>query len=303
MALRRRLKWKSFDPPGSRPNAPAMPQLSGQVVIITGASSGIGEATARRLARGGAKVVIAARRPDRLEALARALDPSGANVLAVAGDITSDADRRQLVAAALQKFGRIDGLVNNAGYGTRGPVEIVPVDAIRKNFETNLFSLIALTQLVLPHLRERGTGCIVNIGSVAGRIARPLSSIYDSTKHALEAITDGLRGELKPFGVRVSLIRPGFILTEFVDAANAASTEVIAHAGPYAPYLGGFRVGYDKLRRIAGTPDDIARLVERALTSDNPAARYSGPFHAKVFLLLKWLLPDRALSFIVRLRK
>ena len=280
-----------------------MPQLSGQVVIITGASSGIGEATARRLARGGAKVVIAARRPDRLETLASELDPSGANVLAVAGDITSDADRRKLVAAALQKFGRIDGLVNNAGYGTRGPVEIVPVDAIRKNFETNLFSLIALTQLVLPHLRERGAGCIVNIGSVAGRIARPLSSIYDSTKHALEAITDGLRGELKPFGVRVSLIRPGFILTEFVDAANAASTEVIAHAGPYAPYLGGFRVGYDKLRRIAGTPDDIARLVERALTSDNPAARYSGPFHAKVFLLLKWLLPDRALSFIVRLRK
>ncbi len=280
-----------------------MPRLPQQVIIVTGASSGIGEATARRLARGGAKVVISARRPDRLEALARELDPSGANVLAVAGDVTSDADRRKLVAATLQKFGRIDGLVNNAGYGTRGPVEIAPIEVIRKNYETNVFSLIALTQLVLPAMRERGGGCIVNIGSVAGRIARPLSSIYDSTKHALEALTDGLRGELKPFGVRVSLIRPGFILTEFVDVANAASTEVIGNAGPYAPYLGGFRVGYDKLRRIAGTPDDIARLVERALTADNPAARYSGPFHAKVFLFLKWLLPDRALAFIVRLRK
>ena len=279
-----------------------MRTLAGQVIIITGASSGIGEAAARRLAQGGARVVVTARRQDRLDALARELDPSGTNVLAVAGDITSDADRRKLVAATLQKFGRIDGLVNNAGYGTRGPVEIVPVEAIRKNFETNVFSLVALTQLVLPHLRERGDGCIVNIGSVAGKIARPLSSIYDSTKHALEALTDGLRGELKPFGVRVTLIRPGFILTEFVDAADAASTEVIENAGPYAPYLGGFRVGYDKLRRIAGTPDDIARLVERALTADNPAPRYSGPLHAKLFLFLKWLLPDRMLEWVVRLR-
>ena len=280
-----------------------MRTLAGQVIIITGASSGIGEAAARWLGRGDANVVIFARRADRLAALAKELDPAGAKVLAVAGDITSDADRHKLVTSTLQKFGRIDGLVNNAGYGTRGPVEIVPVAAIRKNFETNVFSLVALTQLVLPPMRERGDGCIVNIGSVAGKIARPLSSIYDSTKHALEALTDGLRGELKPFGVRVTLIRPGFILTEFVDAADAASTEAIENAGPYAPYLGGFRVGYDKLRRIAGMPDDIARLIERALTADNPAPRYSGPLHAKIFLFLKWLLPDRALEFIVRLRK
>lgn len=108
----------------------------------------------------------------------------------------------------LKKFGRIDGLVNNAGYATRGPLEIVPVEAIRKNFETNVFALIALTQLVVPVMRAQGSGCIVNIGSVAGRIARPLSSIYDATKHALEAITDGLRGELQPFGIRVALIQP-----------------------------------------------------------------------------------------------
>jgi NAD(P)-dependent dehydrogenase (short-subunit alcohol dehydrogenase family) len=280
-----------------------MPALAGQVIIVTGASSGIGEATARRLARAGARVVISARRPDRLEALAREIDPAGASVLAVAGDVTNPADRENLVAAARRKFGRIDGLVNNAGYGTRGPVELVPVDALRKNFETNVFSLVALTQLVLPEMRARGAGGIVNIGSVAGKIARPLSSVYDSTKHALEALTDGLRGELRPFGVRVALIRPGFILTEFVDAANAASTDILENAGPYSPYLRGFRVGYDRLRRIAGTPDDIARLVEKALASDNPAPRYSGPFHAKIFLLLKWLLPDRLFAFIVRLRK
>lgn len=279
-----------------------MPNLAGQVVIVTGASAGIGEATVRRLARGGAKVVLTARRQDRLDTLVRELDPTGANVLAVAGDITSDADRRTLVDAALAKFGRIDALVNNAGYGTRGPVERVPVDLVRKNYETNIFSLIALTQLVLPGMRERGTGCIVNIGSVAGKIARPLSSIYDSTKHALEALTDGLRGELKPFGIRVALVRPGFIVTEFIAVANAASADVIANAGPYAPYYKGYHEGTTKLRAFAGQPDDIARLVEKALVSDNPAPRYNGPFHAKIFLFLRWLLPARVIGWMVRLK-
>src|SRR6187551_1865500 len=274
-----------------------MHPLSHQVVIVTGASAGIGEATARRLVRGGATVVISARRQDRLEFLARELDPSGERVLAVAGDITQDADRRRLVGAALARYGRIDALVNNAGYGTRGPVEIVPVELIRKNFETNVFSLVALTQLVVPAMRERGSGCIVNIGSVAGRIARPLSSVYDATKHALEALTDGLRGELQPFGVRVTLVRPGFIITEFVDAANTASAEVAAQAGPYAPYYEGYSAGTQKMRRVAGVPDDIARLVEKALISDNPAARYNGPFHAKILLLVKWFLPDRVIGW------
>ncbi len=279
-----------------------MPLLTGQVILITGASSGIGEATARRLAEKGARVVLTARRQKRLDALAHEIDPTDTNVLALAGDITIDADRRRWVDETLAKFGRIDGLVNNAGYGTRGPVEIVPVDAVRLNFETNVFSLLALTQLVLPHMRERGDGCVVNIGSVAGKIARPLSSIYDSTKHALEALTDGLRGELKPFGVRVSLIRPGFIITEFVEAANAASESIIENAGPYTPYLSGFRLGYDKLRRVAGHPNDIARLVEIAMSSDNPAPRYSAPFHAKFFLFLRWLLPKRLLEWVTRLK-
>ncbi|MEN9401941.1 MAG: hypothetical protein RL091_644 [Verrucomicrobiota bacterium] len=279
-----------------------MPNLADQVVIVTGASAGIGEATVRRLVRGGAKVVLTARRQERLDALARELDASGARVLAVAGDITSDTDRRRLVAATLAKFGRIDALVNNAGYGTRGPVEVVPVELIRKNYETNIFSLVALTQLVLPGMRARGSGCIINIGSVAGKIARPLSSIYDSTKHALEALTDGLRGELKPFGVRVALIRPGFIITEFVDAANVASADVIANAGPYAPFYKGYSENTKSMRRVAGVPDDIARLVEKALVSENPSARYNGPFHAKIFLLLKWLLPDAALAWVTRLK-
>jgi NAD(P)-dependent dehydrogenase (short-subunit alcohol dehydrogenase family) len=285
--------------------------FSDQVVIVTGASSGIGEAVVRRLARAGARLAISARRADRLEALARELDPTGVHVLAVAGDVTSDEDRRRLVAAAREKFGRIDGLVNNAGYGTRGPVELVPVELIRKNFETNLFSLIALTQLVAPLMRGQAGGVgrddcrgrIVNIGSVAGRISRPLSSVYDSTKHALEAITDGLRGELKVFGVDVVLIRPGLILTEFVQSADRASQAVVADAGPYTPYFANYHRGFDRLRPFIGTGDDIARLVERALTARRPRSHYSGPAHAKLFLFLRWLLPARGVDFLVRLKK
>jgi NAD(P)-dependent dehydrogenase (short-subunit alcohol dehydrogenase family) len=280
-----------------------MRPLSGQVVIVTGASSGIGEETVRRLARGGAMLVIAARRIDRLEALARELDPTGQRVLALATDITREADRRRLVEETVAKFGRIDALVNNAGYGTRGPLELVPVELIRRNFETNVFSLIALTQLVIPELRKHGGGRIINIGSVAGRIARPLSSVYDSTKHALEAMTDGLRGELAPFGIDVVLIRPGFILTEFVDAANKASAPAIENSGPYAPYLEGFRTVYQRAHRIAGQPDDIARLVERALTARKPAPRYAAPMHAKLLLFIKWLLPARVMDCMVRLRR
>jgi NAD(P)-dependent dehydrogenase (short-subunit alcohol dehydrogenase family) len=280
-----------------------MRSLRGQVVIVTGASSGIGEATARRLADRGAKVVVSARRADRLRALANDIDPTGTSVVPVAGDVTSEADRATLVETTLQRFGQIDGLVNNAGYGTRGPVETVPLDLIRKNFETNVFSVIALTQLVLPGMRSRSDGCIVNIGSVGGRIARPLSSIYDSTKHALEAITDGLRGELKPFGIRVTLIQPGFIRTEFSDTADSVSSDVYDNAGPYGPYLVSFRRRFDRLRRAAGTPDDIAGLVEKALASDAPAARYSAPFQAKLMLFLRWALPSRLLEHALRLRR
>jgi short-subunit dehydrogenase len=277
--------------------------LAESVVVVTGASSGIGEATVRRLLKAGAKVVLTARRSDRLTTLCAELDPSDRATLAVAADITSDPDRRRLVADTLAKFGRIDGLINNAGFGQRGPVEVVSVETIRQNFETNLFSLIALTQLVAPLMRAQGSGRIVNISSVAGRIARPLSSIYDSTKHALEAISDGLRGELAPFGVQVVVIRPGFIQTEFVQAANEASAQVLAQDGPYTPYLLNFPKNAQKMHRVAGRPDDIAQKVVRALTAVHPKTHYSAPQHAKVFLFVNWLLPRGWIDRLVRMKK
>jgi NAD(P)-dependent dehydrogenase (short-subunit alcohol dehydrogenase family) len=147
--------------------------LHHQVVLVTGASSGIGAATARRLAREGAHVVAAARRGERLEALCREIEGTGGRALAVEADVTSGPDRERLVRRTLEAFGGIDALVNNAGYGQRGPVELVPLEEIRRNFETNVFALVALTQLVIPELRSRGGGRIVNLSSVAGRVALP----------------------------------------------------------------------------------------------------------------------------------
>ena len=132
-----------------------MSALSGKVIMITGASSGIGEATARRLAQAGATLVLTARRADRLEALARELDPSRERVMQVPADVTVAAEREALVAITLKRFGRIDALINNAGYGQRGPLELVPMDALRRNFEVNVFAVVALSQKVAPHLRAQ----------------------------------------------------------------------------------------------------------------------------------------------------
>ncbi len=270
-----------------------MRQLSGQVVIVTGASAGIGAETARVLAAAGAHVIIAARRGERLAAVRAEIEAAGSGAAtAVVCDLTCADDRERLVRAALAINGRVAALVNNAGFGQRGPVELVPIEKIRENFELNLFSLIALTQLVVPHLRAQCDGRIVNVSSVAGRIARPLSSIYDATKHALEAISDGLRGELAPFGIKVIVVEPGFILTEFRAVADEVSRDVAAHAGPYAPFYTAFARNYERTRRVAGQPADIAALIHTALTARRPRPRYASPAHAHVLLALKRLLPE-----------
>ncbi len=274
--------------------------LERQVAIVTGASAGIGEATAKWLAREGATVVLVARRKARLDQLHKEIEASGGSALAIEADITSDEDRQRIMLETMGAFGRIDALVNNAGYGQRGPIEIVPVEAIRRNFETNLFSLIALTQLIIPIMRDQRVGRIVNISSVAGRIARPLSSVYDATKHALEAISDGMRGELAPFGIKVVIIEPGFIITEFLGVANEVSRSVIEQESPYSASIEGLSGSLQRLRRIAGTPDDIARLVVRALVVANPRARYAAPRHARVLIALRRFVPERLFDYVTR---
>jgi short-subunit dehydrogenase len=270
-----------------------MGRLDKQVAIVTGASAGIGEATARELAREGAIVVMAARRLDRLDQIKHEIESSGGKAVTVACDITVPEDRERLVSEALKVSGRIDSLVNNAGYGQRGPIELVPVEKIRQNFETNLFSLIALTQLAIPVMRRQGSGRIVNISSVAGRIARPLSSVYDATKHALEAISDGLRGELAPFGIKVVVIEPGFIITEFLEVASKEAKPITEQKSDYSPFFEGFSERYQRMRRIAGQPEDISSLVVKSLTLKNPRPRYAAPRHARVFIALRRWMPER----------
>ncbi|MCS6816676.1 MAG: SDR family NAD(P)-dependent oxidoreductase [Blastocatellia bacterium] len=274
--------------------------LQNRIVIITGASSGIGEATARRLAREGAVVVLAARRRERLERLAEEIAASGGHALAIPTDITVEADRRRLVERTMETYGRVDALVNNAGYGQRGPIECVPIEAIRQNFETNLFALIALTQLVIPILRTQGRGRIVNVSSVAGRIARPFSAVYDATKHALEAISDGLRGELAPFGIHVIVIEPGFIQTEFLHVANEVSRSALERSHPYAPFLADLDRRYERWRRWAGRPEDVAAVIMRALTEARPRPRYAVPKHARLLLALKRWIPDHLFDALMR---
>jgi NAD(P)-dependent dehydrogenase (short-subunit alcohol dehydrogenase family) len=276
-----------------------MGKLDGQVVIVTGASAGIGEAASRRLAVEGATVVMAARRADRLEALKREIESSGGRALAVACDVTSPQDRERLVRETMRAYGRIDGLVNNAGFGQRGPIELVPVEAIRQNFETNLFSLIALTQLVIPIMRGQRSGRIVNISSVAGQIARPLSSVYDATKHALEAISDGLRGELAPFGIKVVIIEPGFIITEFLGVATENARPILENAGPYAESIDRLAGVLQRMRKLAGRPEDIAEVIFKALSARRPRTRYAAPGHARFALAVKRLLPSRVFDYVL----
>jgi NAD(P)-dependent dehydrogenase (short-subunit alcohol dehydrogenase family) len=146
---------------------------------------------------------------------------------------------------------------------------------------------------VIPVMRAQATGRIINVGSVAGRIARPFSSVYDSTKHALNAISDGMRGELAPFGIRVVVIEPGFIKTEFIAAADQASAEIRADPGVYAARWKRIDARVNQLKHFAAPADVIARLIERAATVRRPRPRYRGPKHAKALLFIRWLLPDR----------
>lgn len=273
--------------------------LRGRVAIVTGASAGIGRATAQRLARDGAAVFLAARRQERLVEVAAEICSQGGVAYAVPLDIGVAADRERIVDEALSRFQRIDILINNAGFGQLGPVEYIPLDRIREAFETNLFGLVALTQLVVPVMRRQRGGRIVNVSSVAGRIARPLSAVYDATKHALEAISDGMRLELAPFNIQVVVLELGFVQTEFHSSAvrNGVPDD---REDVYAPVLASQAAAYARMRRLAGRPEDVARLMARIVKVSHPSPRYAAPGFAHVALLLKRLLPDRVLDRLLR---
>jgi NAD(P)-dependent dehydrogenase (short-subunit alcohol dehydrogenase family) len=268
-------------------------QSPSEVAIVTGASAGIGSAVARKLAQDGFQVVLAARRRERLQKLEQDIIARGGTALAIPTDVTRLEDCQRLVQKTMMAYGRIDVLVNNAGFGYRSPLEYIPLEAIRHNFETNLFGPIALTQLVIPIMRAQQKGYIVNVSSVAGRIARPLSSVYDATKHAIEAISDSLRAELAHFGIRIIVIEPGFIKTEFLGVARTESAPFWNNDRFYSELMKTASSKDERFRRLAKEPELFAALVSSVVRNPNPRFRYAAPGSARLALWLKRMLPER----------
>jgi NAD(P)-dependent dehydrogenase (short-subunit alcohol dehydrogenase family) len=188
--------------------------LDGAVVVVTGASSGIGEAVSRRFARGAARVVLAARRVERLQTLERSIAGRGGEALAVRCDVTSRDDIDALVDTARERFGRIDVLVNNAGIPGGGAFRSLDAARIERIVDVNVLGAMRTTKAFLPMFLEQGSGHIVNVASLAGRFATPGSSVYGATKHAVVAFGESLAYELEPFGIRVTTVNPGFTRTE-----------------------------------------------------------------------------------------
>jgi NAD(P)-dependent dehydrogenase (short-subunit alcohol dehydrogenase family) len=271
-----------------------------KAVLITGCSSGIGRATALRLAGAGWKVYASARRAESISELRDA----GCETLAL--DVTDEASMRAAVEHVEQAEGAVGVLINNAGYSQSGAIETVPLEAVRRQFETNVFGLVRLTQLVLPKMRAQRWGKIVNLGSMGGRLSFPGGGQYHATKHAVEAISDALRFELRGFGIDVILLEPGLIRTEFGEAATASMADTaIAGDDPYATFnttVGAVTKGaYEgPMRLLGGGPDRVAKTIERAIKRRNPPARITITPSAKLTIAMRRLLPDRAWDAAMR---
>jgi NAD(P)-dependent dehydrogenase (short-subunit alcohol dehydrogenase family) len=266
-----------------------------KAVLITGCSTGIGRATAQRLARGGLTVYASARRPESIEDLARA----GCRTLAL--DVTDEASMQAAVAAVEQAEGPVGSLVNNAGYSQSGAVESIPMDDLRRQFETNVFGLVRMCQLVLPGMRKAGAGRIVNISSMGGRLVFPGGGAYHGTKFAVEAISDALRFEVRNFGIDVSIIEPGLIRTSFGETAHASVPE---DNGPYGKFNAAVAKttaeAYDgPLARLGAGPEAVAKKIEKAITARKPRTRYPVTASARVALANHALLPDRGWDVFV----
>ncbi|MEO1147033.1 MAG: SDR family oxidoreductase [Cyanobacteria bacterium J06638_22] len=271
--------------------------LAEQVVLITGASAGIGEALARQLAQRfpGIRLVLTARRAERLEAIATACEKAGADILTISADLTNTEQVAALTEKALAHFGRVDVLVNNAGYGQMGPIELIPQSAVERQFAVNVFAPVALIRALIPAMREQGGGYILNLSSIAGVVAFPLGGAYSATKFALEALSDSLRMELEPFNIAVTVIEPGPVATEFADVAKAQIADLPNPLeSPYKPAFETFATLEDQLEKQMWTSDRVATVMIKALTAKNPRSRYTAATGGDVlvFLMTK-LLPTR----------
>jgi NAD(P)-dependent dehydrogenase (short-subunit alcohol dehydrogenase family) len=275
-----------------------MPDPS-RAVLVTGCSSGIGRATAERLVTTGWTVYATARKP---EALAH-LEAAGCRTLAL--DVTDEAS----MAAAVRTVEEAEGvgvLVNNAGYSQSGAIESVPIERVRAQFETNVFGLVRLTQLVLPRMREQRWGKVVNLSSMGGRFTFPGGGFYHATKYAVEAISDALRFEVRGFGIDVVIVEPGLIRTSFGESAVTGMTGQVTADGPYSDFnvrvaqatAGVYESG--ALSRFGGPPESVAKVIEKAITARRPRPRYLVTPSARVLIAQRKLLRDRGWDAVMR---
>ena len=265
-----------------------------QSVLVTGASAGIGESIAIYLAHKGFRVFAGARRLDRVKAL-EGIAGKGA-ITALSLDVTDDDSVNAAMETISSHTDALYGLVNNAGIAVMGPVERVVLDAWQRQFETNVFGVVRMTQAVLPQMREAGRGRIVNIGSLTGRIALPFQGVYAASKHALEGMSDALRRETSSFGIKVSLVRPGYTNTSLGDS----ELEYLEpHMEPGEPYEDNVRAYSAFLRTQHPTgaePGVVAEAVYDALTADRPKSRYTAPPSNMQYLAMRNLLPSAFLD-------
>ena len=267
--------------------------MTARVAIVTGASSGIGAATSRRLQALGYTVYAAARRVELMAPLGEI------GVRPVRVDITDEVSLTELVAQIIAETGRVDVLVNNAGYGALGALEDIPMAEARRQFDVNLFGLARLTQLVLPHMRAQGSGRIINVSSVGGKVHVPLGGWYHATKFAVEGLSDALRLELAPFGIRVIVIEPGAVDTEW---HGVAAEHLLATSGQGA-YAGQAAAVVRVLSAagLASPPEVIAKAIVRAVGARRPRTRYAVGMGAKPVILARRVLPDRVFDRLVGL--
>ncbi|MGB8645749.1 MAG: SDR family oxidoreductase [Anaerolineae bacterium] len=263
-----------------------------RTVLITGCSSGIGRSTALYLAQQGWHVLATARRLDAI------LDLAGPHIDLLELDVANERSRVAAIEAALARAGRIDALVNNAGFSIGGPLERITLDEARWQFETNVWGALRMCQLVIPAMRAQGGGCIVNVTSVLGRLSFPFSGLYASSKYALEALSDNLRWELYPWNIRVALVEPGFVKTRF--GANAQPFRARHENDPhYGEYLRRDQEVRAPVQR-GSAPVAVAAVIERALTDPDPAPRYPAGLDAHAAFLARGLTPDRLYDFLIR---
>jgi NAD(P)-dependent dehydrogenase (short-subunit alcohol dehydrogenase family) len=269
--------------------------VTSKAVLITGCSTGIGRATAEHLARSGRTVYATARRPESIEDLKKA----GCKTLAL--DVNDEASMSAAVTAVEEAEGAVGALVNNAGYSQSGALETIGLDDVRRQFQTNVFGLLRMCQLVLPGMRRQGGGRIVNVSSMGGKLTFPGGGIYHATKYAVEAMSDAMRFEVQGFGIDVVVIEPGLIKTNFAETALGS----VSHEdGPYAEFntaVSAATAGaYEgPLGRLGGGPEAVAKAIEKAITAKRPRARYPVTASARVLMTQRKLLPDRAWDAVV----